>query len=55
MRKVTQKKMVKDGYYRCSECGSRGSAIKAHYCHHCGADMRGEEDDSNRTMPVREG
>ena len=36
----------KDGYYRCSECGSRGSAIKAHYCHHCGSRnyrMRGEE------------
>lgn len=33
----------KDGYFRCSRCGSRGSAIKAHYCHHCGADMRGSE------------
>lgn len=29
----------KDGYIRCDKCGSRGSAIKAHYCHHCGARM----------------
>lgn len=39
----------KDGYYRCSECGSRGSAIKAHYCHHCGSrnyGMKGEEDEN---------
>lgn len=34
----------KDGYNRCSECGSRGSAIKARYCHHCGAYMRGEQE-----------
>ena len=31
----------KDGYTRCDQCGSRGSAIKARFCHHCGADMRG--------------
>ena len=31
----------KDGYTRCDKCGSRGSAIKARFCHHCGADMRG--------------
>ena len=38
----------KDGYYRCSECGSRGSAIKAHYCHHCGAMMmKGGKDEVN--------
>lgn len=30
----------KDGYTRCDQCGSRGSAIKARFCHHCGADMR---------------
>lgn len=30
----------KDGYTRCDQCGSRGSAIKANFCHHCGADMR---------------
>ena len=29
----------KDGYHRCSVCESRGSAIKARYCHHCGAKM----------------
>ena len=34
----------KDGYTRCNRCGSRGSAIKARYCHHCGADMRGKEE-----------
>lgn len=33
----------KDGYTRCDQCGSRGSAIKARFCHHCGADMRGDE------------
>ena len=32
----------KDGYTRCTNCGSRGSAVKAHFCSHCGADMRGE-------------
>lgn len=35
----------KDGYTRCDQCGSRGSAIKARFCHHCGADMRGNEND----------
>ena len=30
-----------DGYIRCSECGCRASAIKARFCHRCGADMRG--------------
>ena len=30
---------TKDGYHRCDKCGSRGSAIKARYCHHCGAKM----------------
>ena len=35
----------KDGYTRCDQCGSRGSAIKARFCHHCGAEMRGEKDD----------
>lgn len=34
----------KDGYTRCDQCGSRGSAIKARFCHHCGADMRGKEE-----------
>ena len=35
----------KDGYTRCSQCGSRGSGIKARFCHHCGANMRkGGED-----------
>lgn len=29
----------KDGYMRCDQCGSRGSAIKARFCHHCGAKM----------------
>ena len=29
-----------DGYIRCSECGCRASAIKARFCHRCGADMR---------------
>lgn len=29
----------KDGYMRCDQCGSRGSAIKARFCHHCGARM----------------
>ena len=29
----------KDGYMRCDKCGSRGSAIKARFCHHCGARM----------------
>ena len=29
----------KDGYMRCDLCGSRGSAIKARFCHHCGAKM----------------
>ena len=29
----------KDGYTRCDQCGSRGSAIKARFCHHCGAEM----------------
>ena len=33
----------KDGYTRCDQCGSRGSAIKARFCHHCGAEMRGTE------------
>lgn len=28
-----------DGYMRCRLCGSRASAIKARYCHHCGALM----------------
>ena len=32
----------KDGYTRCDQCGSRGNAIKANFCHHCGADMRQE-------------
>jgi len=31
---------AKDGYMRCDQCGSRGSAIKARYCHHCGAYMK---------------
>ena len=31
----------KDGYFRCDQCGSRGSAIKARFCHHCGAQMKG--------------
>lgn len=35
---------TKDGYMRCDQCGSRGSAIKARYCHHCGAKMIGEEE-----------
>ena len=30
---------AKDGYHRCSVCNSRGSAVKAHYCHHCGTKM----------------
>lgn len=34
---------TKDGYMRCDQCGSRGSAIKARYCHHCGAEMKGGE------------
>ena len=29
----------KDGYMRCDQCGSRGSDIKARFCHHCGAKM----------------
>ncbi len=29
----------KDGYMRCDVCGSRGSAIKARFCHHCGTKM----------------
>lgn len=29
----------KDGYMRCDQCGSRGSAIKARFCHHCGCRM----------------
>ena len=29
----------KEGYMRCDQCGSRGSAIKARFCHHCGARM----------------
>ena len=29
----------KDGYMRCDKCGSRGSAIKARFCHHCGRRM----------------
>lgn len=33
----------KDGYMRCDYCGSRGSAIKARFCHHCGAKMEVEE------------
>lgn len=33
----------KDGYMRCDYCGSRGSAIKARFCHHCGARMEVEE------------
>lgn len=33
----------KDGYMRCDKCGSRGSAIKARFCHHCGARMESEE------------
>lgn len=32
----------KDGYMRCDQCGSRGSAIKARFCHHCGAKMESE-------------
>ncbi len=32
---------AKDGYTRCSACNSRGTAVKAHYCHHCGAKMDG--------------
>jgi hypothetical protein len=32
----------KDGYMRCDQCGSRGSAIKARFCHHCGARMESE-------------
>lgn len=35
----------KDGYTRCDQCGSRGSAIKARFCHHCGAEMRGKKND----------
>lgn len=40
-----QGKWVKcqDGYTRCDQCGSRCSAIKARFCHHCGADMRTKE------------
>ena len=33
---------AKDGYTRCSLCDSRGSAIKARYCHHCGAKTDGK-------------
>jgi DNA-directed RNA polymerase subunit RPC12/RpoP len=33
----------KDGYMRCDKCGSRGSAIKARFCHHCGARMESED------------
>ena len=32
----------KDGYMRCDQCGSRGSAIKSRFCHHCGAKMESE-------------
>lgn len=35
----------KDGYTRCDQCGSRGSAIKARFCHHCGAEMRGNKNE----------
>ena len=37
----------KDGYFRCDKCGSRGSAIKARFCHHCGADMRGKKNETD--------
>lgn len=43
----------KDGYMRCDQCGSRGSAIKARFCHHCGAKMvepqESEEENDKRT------
>lgn len=37
------KRIRKNGYICCSDCGSRLSAIKARYCQHCGAKMDEEE------------
>ena len=45
VREKGEWRKAKDGYTRCSVCNSRGSAVKAHYCHHCGADMRKGEND----------
>ena len=36
------------GKYRCSECGLKFYVYaKGNYCPNCGADMRGEEDETN--------
>lgn len=35
-----------DRYFRCSLCGTKDTD-KWHWCHGCGADMRGKDDDSN--------
>ena len=33
-------------YIKCSECGESFMLIPQNYCPNCGADMRGEQDDS---------
>lgn len=35
-------------YYKCSECGVRANSSFANFCHRCGSDMRGENDEQIR-------
>ena len=44
---------IANNIYRCSECGidapvepTRGTEYKSNYCPNCGADMRGEQNDT---------
>ena len=33
--------------YKCSECGARTVEWADNFCYHCGADMRGEQNENN--------
>ena len=49
VREVARGKNIGGGAFECSVCGFRDNYhdYEVNYCPNCGADMRGEEDDTN--------